>query len=88
LVRRIFAALVFGAQLCSARAGSEDNATHAQASDAIDAKPTALMMGDLSPKTFSKIEQSPLSSWRRLLSIFGGVSGSSQQHSAEYMGAR
>ena len=34
-VRRIFAALVFGAQLCSARAGSEDNATHAQASSAI-----------------------------------------------------
>ena len=35
LVRRIFAALVFGAQLCSARAGSEDNATDAQASSAI-----------------------------------------------------
>ena len=35
LVRRIFAALVFGAQLCSARAGSEDNATNAQASSAI-----------------------------------------------------
>ena len=30
-----FAALVFGAQLCSARAGSEDNATEAQASSAV-----------------------------------------------------
>ena len=30
LVRRIFAAFVFGAQLCSARAGSEDDATHRQ----------------------------------------------------------
>jgi len=35
LVRRIFAALVFGAQPCSARAGSEDDATDAQASSAI-----------------------------------------------------
>ena len=35
LVRRIFAAFVFGAQLCSARAGGEDNATDAQASSAI-----------------------------------------------------
>ena len=35
LLRRTFAALVFGAQLCSARVGSEDNATDAQASSEI-----------------------------------------------------
>ena len=35
LLRRTFAAFVFGAQLCSARAGGEDNATDAQASSAI-----------------------------------------------------
>ena len=35
LMRRIFVALVFGAQPCSARAGSEDNAMHDQASSAI-----------------------------------------------------
>jgi hypothetical protein len=35
VLRRIFAALVFGAQLGSARAGSEDEATDAQASSAI-----------------------------------------------------